>query len=111
MNSNTYLSQGCQPYTFPPCQHHHGDPQSRCPKTSYEAPQCQESCDNSSLVFKYQRHQGSLVYQLNSIVQIQTEIIKNGPVTADFTLFRDFLVYKKGRSIYSTVPKAGNSIF
>lgn len=95
--SHFYFSQGCQPYQFPPCQHHRGDAKSRCSKISYETPECNITCDNSSLVFKRERHQGSTVYQLDSIVQIQTEIMKNGPVTADFTLSRDFLVYKSGR--------------
>jgi len=32
----------------------------------------------------------------NNVAKIQTEIMTNGPVEAEFTVYEDFLTYKKG---------------
>uniref|UniRef100_A0A090XD06 Putative cathepsin b-like cysteine protease form 1 n=1 Tax=Ixodes ricinus TaxID=34613 RepID=A0A090XD06_IXORI len=47
--------------------------------------------------YQADKHFGKKVYSISSDEkQIQTEIFKNGPVEADFTVYADFLSYKSG---------------
>lgn len=66
----------------------------------YDTPQCISKCDDSSLVFDKERHYGLSIYRVVKEVQIQAEIMKHGPVTADFAVYEDFFFYKKGKIYY-----------
>ncbi|XP_023233670.1 cathepsin B-like [Centruroides sculpturatus] len=82
-NSN----EGCQPYQVPPCEH---DTKGPLPPCSDDNPTF--LCDNSC------RKGYNVTYNQDKyyVKQIQTEIMKNGPVEADFTVFADFVSYKSG---------------
>ena len=42
---------------------------------------------------------GRSVYKIKGVEQMQTEIMKNGPVTATFLMCIDFASYKSGNNI------------
>lgn len=47
--------------------------------------------------YSQDKHYGAKAYSIeNDVQQIQAEIMKNGPVEADFTVYADFPTYKSG---------------
>ena len=47
--------------------------------------------------YSQDKHYGARAYGIeNDVQQIQAEILKNGPVEADFTVYADFPTYKSG---------------
>uniref|UniRef100_A0A669B2G7 Cathepsin B n=1 Tax=Oreochromis niloticus TaxID=8128 RepID=A0A669B2G7_ORENI len=87
---------GCLPYTIAPCEHHVNG--SRPPCGSSETPKCVQQCaDGYSLSYEKDKHFGRRTYGVPSDPeQIMTELYKNGPVEASFTVYDDFLLYKSG---------------
>ena len=87
----------CKPYPFPKCDHHVDGKYGPC-KGDYPTPQCDKSCvPESKKEYKNDKHFGKLPYKIsNDEKQIRQEILKNGPVTAAFSVFEDFPVYKSG---------------
>jgi len=61
-------------------------------------PQCESNCEASYKTnYKQDLHYGKKSYSLNNKpMQIQAEILKNGPVEAAFTVYSDFPLYKSG---------------
>ncbi|KAJ6215820.1 hypothetical protein RDWZM_010320 [Blomia tropicalis] len=100
-NSN----EGCQPYQIPPCEHHTNGTRPPCPVDVVPTPPCLQQCrDGYNVSYENDKHYGSKAYYLpNNVEQIQIEIMKNGPVTAAFKVYNDFLHYKSG--IYQHVSK------
>lgn len=47
--------------------------------------------------FDKQRHYGFSEYSVHSQAEIQVEIMKNGPVTAQIDVYEDFFFYKSGK--------------
>ncbi|XP_014283241.1 cathepsin B [Halyomorpha halys] len=97
-----YLSHvGCQPYEIPPCE--------RVPSNSSrpncqslpvpQTPQCRTTCTNSFYNVSYSSDHRRLLnqYQLpNNTLEIQKEILTNGPVEAAISVYSDFLTYHSG---------------
>jgi cathepsin B len=88
----------CQPYAFPPCDHHVKGKYGPCPSDEYPTPKCQKSC-----VPGYTKsYTDDLNYASASNViskdekQIMTELYQNGSVTASFDVYEDFPTYKSG---------------
>jgi cathepsin B len=94
-NYNT--KQGCEPYTIPACDHHVNGSLPPC-QAEQPTPTCSKKCiDGYAIPFAKDKHFGESVYSVRSEqVQIETEIFKNGPVEAAFTVYADFLAYKSG---------------
>lgn len=88
---------GCQPYHFPPCEHHTKGPLPPC-KGDGPTPECVRDCRKGyEKSYSEDKHYGKKVYTLSGDeTQIKTEIFKNGPVEADFTVYADFPSYKSG---------------
>ncbi|EER18928.1 cysteine proteinase, putative [Perkinsus marinus ATCC 50983] len=91
---------GCWPYDFPPCAHHVNDSKyPKCPKDSYETPNCAEQCHNPkyTTTLRDDRHfmVESSPYQY-SVNDAKNAIRTDGPVSASFTVYEDFLAYKSG---------------
>jgi len=105
-NYNTH--QGCQPYTIPECEHHSTGSRPTCNGT-LPTPKCQQSCEKGySVSYPKDKHFGAKSYSIGSSQeQIQTEIMKNGPVEAAFTVYEDFLTYKSGVYKHVTGPELG----
>ncbi|KAL3181424.1 hypothetical protein MRX96_036972 [Rhipicephalus microplus] len=88
---------GCQPYYFPPCEHHTKGPLPPC-KGIKPTPKCVRDCRKGyEKSYSQDKHFGKKVYSISDDeTQIRTEIFRNGPVEADFTVYADFLSYKSG---------------
>lgn len=90
-------TEGCLPYQIAPCGHHANSSLPRC-KGVAATPICVKECQKGYKV-KYEddKRFGKFVYELDTdAIQIQKEILKNGPVVAGFDICSDFLVYKSG---------------
>jgi len=94
-NYNT--KQGCEPYTIAACDHHVNGSLPPC-GAEQPTPSCTKKCiPEYTTPFAQDKHYGSSVYSVRSDqTQIETEIFKNGPVEAAFTVYADFLAYKSG---------------
>jgi len=94
---NYDTKQGCEPYSIPACEHHTTGPLPPCGDEK-PTPDCTKKCiDGYSVPYAKDKHFGSSVYSVRSDqTQIETEIFKNGPVEAAFTVYADFLTYKSG---------------
>ncbi|CAH0548106.1 unnamed protein product [Brassicogethes aeneus] len=88
-------SDGCRSYSFAECEHHTTGSKPTC-GDSQPTPDCVKKCDDSSMNYKEELTFGKSVYSITGPKQIQIEIMKNGPVEAAFTVYDDFLLYKKG---------------
>ncbi|XP_061563160.1 cathepsin B-like [Cololabis saira] len=88
---------GCRPYTIAPCEHHVNGTRPPC-KGEQDTPKCVKQCiDGSSLSYPKDKHFGKRSYSIPSQQeQIMTELYKNGPVEAAFSVYEDFLQYKTG---------------
>jgi len=104
-NSNV----GCQPYSLPSCSHHVNGTLPPCPSSISPTPECTSTCESSySTPYKKDKHFGKSAYTIsNDVSQIQTEIYKNGPVEADFTVYADFPTYKSGVYIQTSDDALG----
>jgi len=97
--SNYTTHSGCQPYPFPPCEHHvnatHFKP---CQHDLFPTPECQRKCQASyKVAYDKDKHFGTKSYAVEATVEaIQKELMVNGPVEAAFEVYEDFLMYKSG---------------
>lgn len=91
-----YNGTGCQPYKIEPCEHHVPGPRPAC--TEVPTPACETTCQPGyPKTFLQDKHFGAKSYSIErNVAQIQSEIMKNGPVTAAFSVYSDFVVYKSG---------------
>ena len=90
-------SQGCQPYEIAPCEHHVPGDRPKCSEGG-GTPKCHKTCENNYKIdYKTDKHHGKKAYSIaNKEDQIKYEIMTNGPVEGAFTVYVDFLHYKKG---------------
>jgi len=97
----------CQPYSFPPCDHHVQGSYGPCAK-DYDTPQCKKTCQNGyPKKFTDDLTFADSSYSVPKFEQsIMSEIFENGPVEASFIIYEDFLNYKSG--VYQYVK--GNSL-
>uniref|UniRef100_A0A8C4F6C7 Cathepsin B n=1 Tax=Dicentrarchus labrax TaxID=13489 RepID=A0A8C4F6C7_DICLA len=88
---------GCRPYSIAPCEHHVNGTRPPC-QGEQDTPKCEEQCiDGYSPSYQKDKHFGRRTYNVPSQQeQIMTELYKNGPVEAAFSVYADFLQYKTG---------------
>jgi len=88
------VTSTCYPYTIPTC------PPAQEPCLNFVAtPDCNQQCVDSE-VWSSSKHFMSSAYSVGpSASQIQQEMFTNGPVEACFSVYEDFVTYKKG--VYS----------
>jgi len=88
----------CKPYPFPKCDHHVEGQYGPCPNKDYATPKCKKDCEKESgESYLKNRYFTEEPYKTESHEkQIRAEILKNGPVTAAFTVYEDFPIYKSG---------------
>uniref|UniRef100_A0A915Q7B8 Ras-GEF domain-containing protein n=1 Tax=Setaria digitata TaxID=48799 RepID=A0A915Q7B8_9BILA len=97
--SNYTTHSGCQPYPFPPCEHHnnktHYEP---CKHDLYPTPKCEKKCsEDYGKSYKEDKYYGRSAYVVESNMRsIQKEILMMGPVEASFEVYTDFLNYAGG---------------
>jgi cathepsin B len=87
----------CYPYTIPTC------PPAQQPCLNFvDTPTCTQSCVDGE-TWSNSKHFLKSVYSVSSDAdQIAAEIMNNGPVEACFSVYSDFLNYKKGVYQYTT---------
>ncbi|KAJ3662920.1 hypothetical protein Zmor_007235 [Zophobas morio] len=85
-------NDGCKPYSIEPCDHYDSE---TC-GIGY-APDCVKVCDEgSSLEYESDLKTGAPYYVVQSEVQMQTEIMTNGPIASSFKVYEDFFLYESG---------------
>jgi len=101
--------QGCRPYSIAACEHHVNGSRQPCDKGEHPTPKCDKKCEpNYKLAYAKDKHFGKTTYSVESSEQqIQTELMKNGPVEAAFTVYDDFLLYKTGVYQHTTGSELG----
>ncbi|XP_046877432.1 cathepsin B-like [Hypomesus transpacificus] len=90
-------NKGCRPYSIPPCEHHVNGTRPPC-QGEGDTPKCQTKCiDGYTPAYEKDKYFGKKTYSVPSKQeQIMTELYKNGPVEAAFSVYEDFLLYKSG---------------
>lgn len=104
---------GCMPYPIKWCDHHINGSLGPCDKKVPPTPRCVHMCRKGYGVdYKKDKHYGNSSYSVPSVAkQIQAEIMTNGPVEADFTVYSDFVHYKSGvYKRHSTQALGGHAI-
>jgi cathepsin B len=92
----------CKPYAFPKCAHHVDSPDlSPCSSgKEYDTPTCSRKCTNpayTNVDYKSDKHRSIEAYTVPANEEsIKREIMANGPVSAAFMVYEDFLAYKGG---------------
>nr|AAT02230.1 cathepsin B-like proteinase [Triatoma dimidiata] len=104
--------EGCQPYSIAPCEHHIPGSRPPCRGEGHTA-DCRKQCEKGySIPYDKDLHYAEFVYSTErDVKEIQTEILKNGPVEAAFFVYEDLLTYKEG--VYKHVagaPVGGHAI-
>jgi len=101
----------CSAYSLPNCDHHTTGKYQPCPATEYPTPACPSSCDAGStysVPYASDKHMFATSYTIpQDPVQIQQEIMTNGPVEAAFTVYADFESYKSGVYTHTTGAELG----
>ncbi|XP_054718806.1 cathepsin B-like [Uloborus diversus] len=89
--------KGCQPYVIPSCEHHTSGKLPPCGDI-VDTPKCVHMCEKGyNVSYSKDKHFGKQSYSIDSDEeQIRTELVKNGPVEAAFTVYGDFVNYKSG---------------
>ena len=95
------MSDACLPYLS-----YNGNTGHKCPSYCF---------NNASKPLKDDKYFAKSVYHVGSFIEnkedrviaIQQEILKNGPVNADFMVFQDFVTYKSGVYRHLTGSFAG----
>ncbi len=100
--------EGCQPYSIASCDHHVNGSRPPC-QGEQKTPKCHKQCESGyNNTYANDKHFGQTAYQVSSdVTQIQTEIMKNGPVEGAFTVYADFLSYKSGVYKHTTGDELG----
>ncbi|XP_075216569.1 cathepsin B-like isoform X2 [Lycorma delicatula] len=93
-------SEGCQPYSKQPCEHHVEGPRPKCSSLDpMFTPECSSKCTNSKYTTPFDKDHKKVksVYTVSSTeTAIMKEIYKYGPVEAAFSVYSDFFSYKSG---------------
>jgi len=88
----------CQPYSFPPCDHHINGTYGPCPEQEFETPECKNTCiDEYGAEFEGDKWFSSSAYSVrNNEQEIMSEIYTKGSVECSFSVYEDFLNYRSG---------------
>jgi len=90
LSSPGIVTDSCYPYNVPTC------PPAMQPCLNFvPTPNCwtNNTCDDGKA---WKRYSMSNVYNLNSVTDMQRDIMTKGPIEACFTVYEDFLSYKHG---------------
>ncbi|EFO97793.1 hypothetical protein CRE_15919 [Caenorhabditis remanei] len=108
----SYESQfGCKPYSIAPCGKTIGNvTYPPCTNTTLPTPTCEKKCKPGYPVdLDKDRHYGVSVDQLpNRQIEIQSDVMLNGPVEATMEIYDDFLQYTTGIYVHLAGNKQGH---
>jgi len=102
----------CNPYPFAACAHHVDptDDYPACPSDGeYPTPKCTKECIDDKFEKKYDDDKVKALtsYSVKGEDKIMEEISTNGPVTAAFTVYEDFVSYSTGVYQHTTGKQLG----
>jgi len=86
---------GCWSYQMPPCAHHVNSTDYPTCGDSERAPSCARKCENNATWSEDKRY-GNETYNLKSVNDMMADIQAQGPITAQFFVYEDFLTYQSG---------------
>ncbi len=91
----------CKPYSFPPCSHEDtGSGLFSCADIDFRTPKCEKKCTNSDYhnsTYYKDKYKAVEAYSIPSDEDtIKRDIMANGPVTAGYAVYEDFLLYSSG---------------
>ncbi len=91
-------AQTCQPYDFPPCDHHVQGKYGPCGGTEYKTPECKNECQKGyPKSYAEDKWFAESAYSVpNNEKSIMTELYQHGSVQVSFQVYKDFLHYKSG---------------
>jgi len=89
------VSEKCDPYSLPSCDHHLANSSNPCPQNEYPTPPCVQSCQDGE-TWNNALHFGTEIKSTRGEANIMAEIYKSGPVETAFTVYADFLSYTSG---------------
>jgi len=96
------VTQQCDPYTLPSCDHHLPNSTNPCPSNEYNTPKCVKKC-NDSETWNTALHHGKTTYSITKgAAAMQTELYTKGPITTAFSVYADFLTYTGGVYVHKT---------
>jgi len=101
------VTEQCQPYPFPSCDHHIPGSKNPCPSAEYDTPNCNVGSCKGGITYSKDLHKGSTAYSLSGEADILQEVYTNGPVEVAFTVYADFLTYKSGVYQHTTGEAVG----
>jgi len=95
--SSGIVTSQCYPYTIPTC------PPAQEPCLNFvSTPSCVQSCVDNE-VWSTSKHFMNTAYNVGpDVSQIQQEMFTNGPIEACFSVYEDFVTYKKGVYQYTS---------
>jgi cathepsin B len=104
----------CFPYQLKECGHHEASPLIPCPQVcspgECATPKCPTACTEKSYTTAWtaDKHKAAKgAYRLGSVAAAQADIMKNGPISAAFTVYADFLTYTSGVYKHTTGAELG----
>jgi len=105
----------CVEYPLPICDHHVNGTYTNCADLNggqeYNTPTCPTTCNSNSTYktpYMSDKRMFATSYSVSpDVSQIQQEIMTNGPVEAQFTVYADFESYKSGVYYHVTGPELG----
>eukprot|EP00759_Apiculatamorpha_spiralis_P030691 PhF_6_TR32336/c1_g1_i1/m.47933/K01363/CTSB; cathepsin B len=97
------VDEGCDPYPFPPCEHHTTGKYPACPDKVYPNPKCVKQCKNTEN-WNSALHKGNRSWNLKGESAYMQELFAHGPFEVAFDVYEDFISYKSG--VYSHVTGA-----
>jgi cathepsin B len=86
----------CQPYEWPPCEHHTNGSRPQCVAQD-TTPQCTNTCSQGGFDYQGDKSFGKSAFKVAySEETIMDEIMTHGPVEAGFMVYEDFPHYTSG---------------
>ena len=90
------VTEECQPYPFPKCNHHSDGPYPPCGQNDWPTPTCLKTCNGNSTGVNMTKIHGKSSYGVLGEANMQKELMTNGPFEVAFDVYADFLSYKSG---------------
>lgn len=107
------VQESCYPYQISPCPCNHHNAQSGLPQCPGEADNKTPMCD----LMKKFSCQDKGIFKANDpllipAMDMEQELVTNGPITVAYTVFDDFLTYKSGiyKKSVAAQPLGGHSV-
>jgi cathepsin B len=101
------VTDDCYPYPFPACAHHvNSTIYPPCPAKEYNSPKCNKTCADGTN-FSSDKVFAASSFSIGSESDAMQEISTNGPITAAFTVYEDFLAYSSGVYYHVTGQELG----